>query len=190
MQNTKRNIFGIELLEQIDLSCNEKELKRIMVEYSLEIEEITQMQDDLIEKELSNFKDKETEQFEVYLKNLTYIKQSYFIMLKEPEINSNKYELEYLKDIKIEEIIDLEQELDDGKLILDYSKINNLVNRRKEEEEKWKEYNIPHTLSEMLGINKDEIIYINKLSEYIDFVSKLEPAENYVSRGQKTVQTN
>ncbi|MGG3090087.1 FRG domain-containing protein [Bacillus safensis] len=185
MQNTKRNIFGIELLEQIDLSCNEKELKRIMVEYSLEIEEITQMQDDLIEKELSNFKDKETEQFEVYLKNLTYIKQSYFIMLKEPEINSNKYELEYLKDIKIEEIIDLEQELDDGKLILDYSKINNLVNRRKEEEEKWKEYNIPHTLSEMLGINKDEIIYINKLSEYIDFVSKLEPAENYVSRGQK-----
>ncbi|MEH7844415.1 hypothetical protein, partial [Bacillus safensis] len=106
MQNTKRNIFGIELLEQIDLSCNEKELKRIMVEYSLEIEEITQMQDDLIEKELSNFKDKETEQFEVYLKNLTYIKQSYFIMLKEPEINSNKYELEYLKDIKIEEIID------------------------------------------------------------------------------------
>lgn len=185
MQKTVEDIFSLNVLKQIDLSTNENELSGIMQKYPNEVQALSKMDDNQI-KEILAAKSGlvvDTDDFNFYMKNLTYIKQSYFIEVKEEEKAAP--DLETLKELRLDEVFDLESYDGKASLQINVERIDQVVNQKLEEKEKWKEYNVISTVSSLIGIEEENMSYISNLSEYIEFVSELDPAENYVSRGQK-----
>lgn len=185
MLKTIEYIFNVEELKQIDLSENDEELKRIMELYLTEIKSISKMDDSQIKETLTELTklEKDTSEFNFYLDNLRYLKQSYFIENKEEETRT--INLETIKEIKLDELIDLEGYRGNTNIEITFEKIEELVSKKCEDKEKWKDYNVVSTISGLIGIQESNIEFISNLSEYIAFVSNLEPAVNYVSRGQK-----
>ncbi|MBM7660416.1 hypothetical protein JOC85_001183 [Bacillus mesophilus] len=185
MQKTIDNIFELDNLKEIKLSENDEELKRIMQEYLTEIQFLSDMEDKQIEDALaSNTELKEdTPEFQFYLENLIYIKQSYFIEVKEEE--TNKIDIETLQELRLEDLIDIAAYDGNTDIEINLQRISDVVNDKREEKERWKDYNVISTVSSLIEIEESNIEYISNLSDYIAFVSELDPAENFVSRGQK-----
>lgn len=185
MEKTIENIFNVEALKNVNLSENEVELKRIMELYPKDVEVISNKDDHQITemfKKSTNL-EKDTSEYNSYLDNLRYIKQSYFIDKKEEE--TKVLDIETIKELRLEDLMDIRNFTSRKNLEISYDKIEELVNKKFEEKEKWKDYNVTNTVSKLIGIHESNIEFISNLSEYIAFVSKLKPAVNYVSRGQK-----
>ncbi|MGV0170957.1 FRG domain-containing protein [Bacillus velezensis] len=185
MQKTLNNIFDLDELKKIKLNEDDEQLKRIMKDYLTDIKLLSNMEDKQIEDTLADSTELNigTPEFEFYKENLTYIKQSYFIEVKEED--TKRIDKETLKELKLDELTDFANYNGDSGLEINQEKINEVVNDKREEKEKWKDYNVIGTVSSLIGIEEINMEYISNLSEYIAFVSKLDPAENYVSRGQK-----
>ncbi|QPC45574.1 FRG domain-containing protein [Mangrovibacillus cuniculi] len=185
MLKTLGNIFNIEELKHINLTEDEEELSRIIDKYITEITSLSKMDDSQIKETLNELTTlvKDTPEFDFYLNNLRYIKQSYFIDKKEEE--SRIIDLDTIKQLRLDELIDLEDFSGNTNIEITNEKIEEMVNIKREEEEKWKDYNIISTISNIIGVQESNIEYISNLSDYISFVANLEPAVNYVSRGQK-----
>lgn len=185
MQKTMDNIFDLNQLKSIKLSENEEELKKIMQLYLKDIQSLSNMEDKQIEDVLVESTELKsgTLEFELYKENLTYLKQSYFIEAKEEE--ANEIDSETLKELKVDELTDVTNYKGNENLEINIQKIREVISNKREEKEKWKDYNVINTVSSLTGIEEPNMDYISDLSEYIAFVSNLEPAENYVSRGQK-----
>lgn len=185
MQGTLEGIFQIEDLKEVNLSEHEDLLRQILDEHVDEIEQISKMDDKQLEDSLAGLLERDnTLHFKSYLANLLYIKQSYFIEKKEQE-EVTKIDIEALKELKLEELINMEGFQGGTDIQISFQKIQELAKIKNEEDEKWKEYNIVNTVSELAGIPETSIKFISNLSEYIAFVSELSSAVNYVSRGQK-----
>lgn len=185
MQKTINNIFDLDELKRIKLNEDDEQLRRIMKDYLSDIKLLSNMEDKQIEETLAGSTELivGTPEFEFYKENLTYIKQSYFIEVKEED--TDRIDIETLKELKLDEFIDFANYNGDSDLEINKEKISEVVNNKREEKEKWKDYNVIGTVSSLIGIEETNMDYISNLSDYIDFVSKLNPAENYVSRGQK-----
>lgn len=185
MQKTINNIFDLDELKRIKLNEDDEQLRRIMKDYLSDIKLLSNMEDKQIEETLAGSTELivGTPEFEFYKENLTYIKQSYFIEVKEED--TDRIDIETIKELKLDELIDFANYNGDSDLEINKEKISEVVNNKREEKEKWKDYNVIGTVSSLIGIEETNMDYISNLSDYIDFVSKLNPAENYVSRGQK-----
>ncbi|MFD2672169.1 FRG domain-containing protein [Marinicrinis sediminis] len=190
MQEIVKNIFQIDDLRIINLSEHDDVLRKIMTAYLKEIEMISKMDDKQLEDSLadsSELTDKNKSEFNFYLSNLLYIKQSYFIDKKEQE-ETNKIDLEILKSLRLEELTNVE-DFDNGTNIeIKFDIIREVIRNKTEENEKWSEYNVVSTISNSIGLPESSIKFISNLSEYIDFVSEL--TVNFVSRGQKDCTFN
>jgi hypothetical protein len=185
MEQTVEKIFNIDELKEINLNEDDKLLDWLMEHNIDEIEAISSMEDSHIEKllvEYSGF-NRDSHGFDLYLKNLKYIKQSYFIEKK--EIETKTLDIETIKEIKLDELIDFKDFRVSSSINIEADTLDEIVKKKNEEKEKWKEYNVESTISNKTGIPESNIRFINELSEYIAFVSELDPAYNYVSRGQK-----
>lgn len=189
MQQLTDDFVVIEDLKKYDLTKDEKKLGEIMSRYSTEIANFVQMDDIQLEKcivESAGFARGE-ENFDKYLSNVIYIKQLSFIEKRdyddEEEID---LDIEILKDIKLEELVDITK-INWNKGEFPYSEeIRQLYSQKVEEREKWNEDNICNTVALLHNIEHENIQFISNLSEYIDFIDKkLGNAVNYVSRGQK-----
>jgi hypothetical protein len=185
MEQTVVKIFNIDELKEINLNEDDKLLDWLMEHNIDEIEAISSMEDSHIEKLLVEYSglNRDSHGFDLYLKNLKYIKQSYFIEKK--EIETKTLDIETIKEIKLDELIDFKDFRVSSSINIEADTLDEIVKKKNEEKEKWKEYNVESTISNKTGIPESNIRFINELSEYIAFVSELDPAYNYVSRGQK-----
>lgn len=184
MQGTIGSIYRIEDLKGIDLSKHEDLLRRIMDEYAGEIEQLSKLDDKQLEESLAGLIVKDSPEFRSYMANLLYIKQSYFIEKKEQE-EKTIVDIEIIKSLKLEELINMDRFQVGTNIDISFARIQELAHLKNEEIEKWKEYNIVNTISDLTGVPDSSIKFISNLSEYIAFVSELSSAVNYVSRGQK-----
>lgn len=92
------------------------------------------------------------------------------------------YLLELFSDIAVPEKIDINQNR--VKIEYSYEKGNELV-KKVDGIKKWKIDNARDTISEETGVPIENVEIVRTVSEYVDFVSKLEDESAYVSRGQK-----
>lgn len=92
------------------------------------------------------------------------------------------YLLELFSEIAVPEKIDIEQ--DKVKIEYSYEKENEL-GKKVERIKKWKIDNAKDTVSEEIGVPIENVEIVRTVSEYVDFVSRLEDESAYVSRGQK-----
>lgn len=75
--------------------------------------------------------------------------------------------------------------INDKQVSVNYTISNNSkLGNKLREIEKWEEDNVKETLSDKLGVPIDRIVFINNVSEYIEFISDFNES-TYVSRGQK-----
>lgn len=186
MQSVICKIFDNKLLISNDLSEQDDVLYEVMDKFIDDIEYISKLGDEQIKSmlmEVNKFEEDSTE-FELYMKNLCYLKQSYFIDTNDKsEINS--IDIDILKNVKIEDLVDITNIKLERNLNINIEHISKAVNKIYEENEKWKEYNIQNTMSKYIGIPGSEVIFISNLSQYVSFLSELDNAGDYVSRGQK-----
>lgn len=186
MQLVTCKIFDDESLMINDLSEQDNVLSEIMDKYIYDIEHISKLGDEQIKNMLmdSDKFEENSSEFKLCMKNLLYLKQSYFIDTNDKsEVNS--IDMEILKNIKIEDLVDINDIKLDRDLNISIDNISKVVDKICEENEKWKEYNIQNTISKYIGIPESEVTYISNLSQYVSFLSELDNAVNYVSRGQK-----
>lgn len=191
MEVTEVNLYQLSELREIDLSENEDRIKAIFKAYESQVEELTNLDDGQIGEQLSNYFNIDEPSYKLVESNLLYLKQSFFILQKEQQIDV--IDLSILKELKISEIFDavglerLSRKTDSS---VDFKKLELIVSRKSEEEEKYKEYNVVSTIANKFEVPETKIKFISKLSEYISFVSELDSAVNYVSRGQKDCSYN
>lgn len=186
MQSVTCKIFDDELLINEDLSQKDNVLSEIMNKFIDDVEYISKLGDEQIKSmliEVNRFEEGSTE-FELYMKNLCYLKQSYFIEINDKS-ETNSIDIDILKNVKIEDLVDIANIKLDQDLNISIDNISKVVGKISEENEKWKEYNIQSTMSRYIGIPESDVIFISNLSQYVSFLSELDNAVNYVSRGQK-----
>jgi hypothetical protein len=186
LEATRVSLIEFAELRDIDLSENDEKVKSIFRVYDSEVEVLTNLDDgqisELISKTLSN----DDPSYKLVESNLLYLKQSYFILQKEKQLD--EMDISILKELKVSEILDaegLEKLSRKTDLSVDFGKLERLVAFKFEEEEKYKDYNVVSTIASKFEMPETKIKFISKLSEYISFVSELDNAVNYVSRGQK-----
>lgn len=92
------------------------------------------------------------------------------------------YLLELFSEIAVPEKIDIEQ----NKVKIEYSYAKgNELEKKVEGIKKWKIDNAKDTISTEIGVPVENVEIVRTVSEYVDFVSRLEDESAYVSRGQK-----
>lgn len=170
-----------------DLTNDEELVKYIIESFKDEIEILLNLDDSQIADRLKEvYKDNyDSEIFNRHKNNLLYIKQSYYIQKKDEEILKRDIDIDILKELKLEELIDIKNIQECKEFNINFEKLKKVVDKKKEENEKWNEYNVVTTISNYLDIPESSIEFISCLSNYIEFISNLENAVNYVSRGQK-----
>lgn len=186
MEATKVDLFELTELREIDLSENEERVKAIFKAYEPEVEKLTNLDDGQISEQISKTLSKDDPCYKFVESNLLYLKQSYFILQKEQQID--EIDISILKELKIGEIFDAEsleklsRKTDSS---VDFEKLERIVSLKFEEEEKYKDYNVVNTIASKFEMPETNVKFISRLSEFISFVSELDNAVNYVSRGQK-----
>ena len=177
-------------LRNCNLKSNESIFMEIRNDLEAQIEILYKLDDLSIKNELVRvYGEVEDEKFEIHLNNLLYIKQCYFLEKKEIDIDikDSNIDFESFKEITLGELLE-NQEFRDvkGKSIeIELKKIKNIVNKKNEEIDKWKDYNVASTIAKKWGISEESIRIISSLDEYIKFTSEMKNGTNFVSRGQK-----
>lgn len=127
-----------------------------------------------------------------YLKGITFIKNSLSVEKFEKEHqeeSEDKKFKELLNQYTFEkelpfEITDIELEKDVVKLSIDFSSGSKLRETLNDFNAWSKSDNVIDTFSNKFNVSTENIVFIQSVSQYIDFISSLENI-NYVSRGQK-----
>ena len=160
-------------------------LQDIMRNLNDEIKILYKLEDIQIQKKLEDVYEDKTDEFFIHLENLLYIKQSYYIDEIEKDGMEKTIDSNIFNELTLKDVIDIKDIFINEDININSQKFKDALNKKKEEKEKWSKYNIINTISEFINIPKENINLISNLSEYIKFISELEDAVNYVSRGQK-----
>ena len=152
----------------------------------LDLSELLQYSDDNILESIKQL-DKE-DNCEKINQIILQIKMEQSIKKYEAETVANNqdeeknYLLELISEIAVPEKIDIEQ----NKVKIEYSYAKgNELEKKVEGIKKWKIDNAKDTISTEIGVPVENVEIVRTVSEYVDFVSRLEDESAYVSRGQK-----
>ena len=152
----------------------------------LDLSELLQYSDDNILESIKQL-DKE-DNCEKINQIILQIKMEQSIKKYEAETVANNqdeeknYLLELFSEIAVPEKIDIEQ----NKVKIEYSYAKgNELEKKVEGIKKWKIDNAKDTISTEIGVPVENVEIVRTVSEYVDFVSRLEDESAYVSRGQK-----
>ncbi|WP_368930982.1 FRG domain-containing protein [Bacillus pumilus] len=180
-------LFQSPQLKNDNLSENELNFKELFQDYLEEIKHLSEIEDGTIQKKILECTDLEEKsvEFLTIKDNILYLKHTYFLDQNEKVELKEVINYDYIKELSLSECIDLSSL--DGKQNIDISveQLKEIAIKKNQEAELWNEYNIITTISKKMSISEENISFVSNLSQYISFVANLNPAEDYVSRGQK-----